>query len=75
MIPATRRAPCALCGEDLDVEVPGVYQWTSGWVMRRDGGGGHSVALPERAAKWAHGACVDRATRGLLNEKQSELFR
>jgi len=72
MIPANRHALCDLCGRDLDVDTPGVHQWTSGWVMRRDGGGGHGISLPERAPRWAHHACVDRAIRGTLT--QSSLF-
>ena len=71
-IPAHRAAQCEYCGQPLDSEALGTYQWTSGWVMRREGGGGHGVSLPERAARWAHGYCVDRAIRGTLN--QSSLF-
>jgi hypothetical protein len=71
-IPAHRRTACTLCQRDLDTGEPGVYQWTSGWVMRREGGGGHGVSLPERANKWAHRSCVERAVRGLLT--QTALF-
>jgi len=63
---------CALCGEPVNPESVGVYQRTSGWVQRREGGGGHGVSLPEREAKWAHRHCVERAVRGLLH--QTELF-
>jgi len=71
-IPASRRTLCALCSLELDSDAPGTYQWTSGWVMRRQDGGGHSVTLPERAPRWAHRLCVDRASRGTLH--QSSLF-
>jgi hypothetical protein len=47
----------------------GVYQHTSGWVMNRAGGGGHGVSLPERANRWAHGLCVQRAIRGVTNQR------
>jgi len=40
--------------------------------MRREGGGGHGISLPERAARWAHGYCVDRAIRGQTT--QASLF-
>jgi len=63
---------CAFCKQPVNPESHGVYQRTRGWVMRRKGGGGHSVALPEQEPEWAHGYCVDRATRGWLT--QAELF-
>jgi len=64
--------PCALCGHPVNPESLGVYQRTRGWVQKRSGGGGHSVALPEREPEWAHSGCVDRASRGWLT--QTELF-
>jgi hypothetical protein len=72
-IPARFRAPCALgCGHDLDTREAGVFQWTSGWVMNRQGGGGHGISLPERQARWAHRHCVERAVKG--QERQRSLF-
>lgn len=67
-IPGAFRAPCALCGADLDVRREGVHQWTSGWVKLRSGGGGNAIALPERAPRWAHGRCVESASRGTTNQ-------
>jgi hypothetical protein len=63
---------CQFCGSDLDIRADGVHQRTSGWVKNRTGGGGHGVSLPQREDKWAHGYCVDRATRGFL--KQGSMF-
>jgi|SoiMethySBSTD1v2_1073268.scaffolds.fasta_scaffold63812_9 hypothetical protein len=71
-IPERFRAKCEICGQVLDVRADGVHQRTSGWVKNRTGGGGHGVSLPERENKWAHGYCVDRATRGFL--KQQSMF-
>jgi len=73
MIPAYRKAPCEFCHRKLDADAPGVYQWTSGWVMRREDGGGHGISLPERSPKWACRLCIDRASRGSLH--QTSLFR
>jgi len=64
--------PCPFCDRLVNTEAKGVYQRTRGWVQRRAGGGGHSVALPEREPEWAHSWCVDRASRGWLT--QEELF-
>lgn len=68
-IPDQYRVACDFCGKDLDVRDRGVYQRTSGWVMNRAGGGGHGVSLPERALRWAHGLCVERAVRGQTHQQ------
>lgn len=70
--PTRYRAKCDFCHEDLDVRDRGVYQRTSGWVMNREGGGGHGVSLPEREPRWAHGRCVEQRSKGSLN--QPKLF-
>jgi len=67
-IPAFRKAQCEFCNGDLDIDTPGVHQWTSGWVMRREGGGGHGISLPVREGRFAHHACVDLAARGHLTQ-------
>jgi len=64
---------CALCGRAVDPEAIGVYQWTAGWVQRREGGGGHGISLAKREPRWAHRDCVERAVRGVLH--QTELFK
>lgn len=69
-IPPQFRAPCAFCGHDVDSRDPGVYQFTSGWVMNRTGGGGHSVSLPERQNRWACRHCVEAAVKGHLHQRQ-----
>lgn len=71
-IPDRHRASCEFCGHELDVRDRGVYQFTSGWVMNRTGGGGHGVSLAERANRWAHGLCVERVTNGTL--AQTRMF-
>jgi len=71
-IPEQHKALCAFCGAALDVRDKGVYQWTSGWVMTRTGGGGHGISLPERAFKWACRLCIERAAKGLI--AQPSLF-
>lgn len=68
--PEQYRAPCAFCDQELDSRDPGVYQFTSGWVMNRSGGGGHSVALPERSNRWACRHCVEAAAKGLLHQRK-----
>lgn len=58
------RAECEFCGKELDVREAGVHQYTRGWVMNREGGGGHGISLPERENRWAHRWCVDSKTKG-----------
>jgi hypothetical protein len=67
-IPTRRKSVCKLCGQELDIEAPGVHQWVAGWVMNRTGGGGHGISLPKRENLWAHGHCIKRATQGFLKE-------
>lgn len=67
-IPDAYLAHCDLCGGDLDIRADGVHQWTAGWVMQRAGGGGHAIRCVDRARRWAHRGCVDRAADGLLDQ-------
>jgi hypothetical protein len=66
------KTPCHFCGEELSTQSNGVGQWTAGWVESREGGGGHSVMLPQRASLWAHRRCIDRVTKGF--DRQNDLF-
>ena len=63
-VPSWRVAKCNYCGDELDTRAEGTHQWTSGWVMMREGGGGHGISLPQRKNLWAHGYCVERAVKG-----------
>jgi hypothetical protein len=67
-IPAKYKVTCELGQHDLDVRDHGIYQYTQGWVLQRDGGGGHGVSLPERAHRYACRPCVEKAVRGTLNQ-------
>jgi hypothetical protein len=67
-IPTRFRSVCEFCNNELDTRTEGVHQWTAGWVMVRAGGGGHGISLPERANRWAHRYCVERATSGHLRQ-------
>lgn len=67
-VPIRFHSRCELCQGVLNTQLPGNHQRTTGWVKNRSGGGGHGVSLPERENRWAHGYCVDRATRGLTNQ-------
>lgn len=62
-IPARFKGICAFCNHPLDTREAGVHQWTAGWVMNRQGGGGHGISLPERSPRWAHRHCVERASK------------
>jgi hypothetical protein len=70
MIPARLKATCyfygicASCTGELNTEDRNVTRWTSGWVLQREGGGGHSQMLPQRANVYAHRYCVDEVTKG-----------
>ena len=59
---------CEFCKKPLRTDEMNIYQWTSGWVKQRSGGGGHGVSLPERSPRWAHSWCVDSRIRGFENQ-------
>ncbi len=67
--PARYCANCEFCGHELDVRAAGSHQWTSGWVMVREGGGGHGISLPKRENRWAHKTCVERAVKGHIGQQ------
>jgi hypothetical protein len=67
-VPERHRATCEFCGSMLDTRLDGTHQYVSGWVKNRTGGGGHGISLPERENRWAHGACIDSATKGFLQQ-------
>jgi hypothetical protein len=69
MTPERYKGKCEFCGDELDIREDGVHQHTSGWVKNRSGGGGHGISIPERENRWAHGYCIDRVSRGLLNQE------
>jgi len=63
------RITCAICGNNIeDPSAPGIHVWTSGWVMQRKGGGGHSLSLPKRHPYWAHKDCVERKIKGWIGQ-------
>jgi hypothetical protein len=68
MIPERFKRQCALGDHEIDIRGVGVYQWTAGWVMQREGGGGHGVSLPQRADKWACRYHVEREVKGHTNQ-------
>jgi len=67
-IPTANRTSCALGGGTIDFDAFGVFQWTAGWVEKRPAGGGHGISTPARDPRWACGACVQRASDGLLDQ-------
>jgi len=66
---SARWVPCAFCAQLLDPDALGVYERTTGWVRRRDQGGGNAVALPTRHAQFAHASCIDNAAAGRQGQR------
>jgi hypothetical protein len=66
--PARFLGTCAFCKLELDTREVGIHQYVKGWVMNREGGGGHGVSLPERENRWAHRHCVDAQTAGTFGQ-------
>lgn len=59
-VPTRYRAPCAFCGEPVDIRAGrGGYREVSGWEPLRTGGGGNTTALAVRTGRYAHNTCID----------------
>jgi hypothetical protein len=69
MIPSAFRVQCEFCKREIDARAEGTHQQTSGWVKVRSGGGGHGISLAKRENRWACSYCIDRATRGFLQQE------
>lgn len=62
-------APCALgCGEPVDPRDRHTYRRVTGWARERSGGGLHALALRAELHQYAHGDCIEKAKRGLLDQ-------
>lgn len=66
-------AYCAVCGDKIDADKPGTYQWMSGWGKRRAKGGVNAIRLPHRQMRFACGACVDALAHG-YGDRTNDLF-
>lgn len=71
-IPTRFLRKCAFGDHEIDIRQPGVHQWTAGWVMQREGGGGHGISLPQREDRWACRYHVEREIGGY--SKQGDMF-
>jgi hypothetical protein len=67
-VPTRFVAKCEFCPHELDTREPGSCQFTTGWVMNRSAGGGHSILLPKRENRWAHRMCIDRVIKGFIRQ-------
>lgn len=72
MIPERFRGTCKFCGGELNTNGPGVYQLTTGWALKRKGGGTHALSLPEPQDVWAHPICIEREQKG--HSRQTRMF-
>jgi len=76
IIPLRFQANCEFCAGrygPVDTRAEGSHQFTCGWVMQREGGGGHGISLPQRHNRWAHRVCVEEAIKGHTNQAKLAL--
>ncbi len=62
---------CVFCGSAVDPE-HGDYQWTSGWVRKRGGGGANALRGREEHERFACRFCVEKLAKG-INPQQERL--
>jgi hypothetical protein len=62
------KTECRFCGDKIDTETNGIYQYVKGWERRRKGGGTNAIRLPERLAMWACHACIEAHAAGYAEQ-------
>jgi hypothetical protein len=67
-IPERFKAVCEFGGEEIDTRTAGVFQFTTGWVMQRDGGGGHGISLPKRELRFCCRYHMEREIAGYTKQ-------
>jgi len=65
---------CHFCAKQINVKLPGNYQFVSGWAKNRTGGGAHGISLPEKKPLFACGYCVERRSKGLAAQGVFEIL-
>jgi hypothetical protein len=53
------RPTCERCGVQVSPTAPGTFQFASGWLEARKGGGAHAIALAVREQRFMCSPCVD----------------
>jgi hypothetical protein len=65
---------CALCGKPCNSHAVGVYVEQTGWSINRTAGGSNQLSLRKETGRYAHGACIRLAVRGVDPRDQGALL-
>jgi hypothetical protein len=65
---------CAFCGKPCNPHAVGVYVEQSGWSVTRTAGGSNQLSLRKETGRYAHGACIRLAVRGVDPRDQGALL-
>jgi hypothetical protein len=66
---------CALCGKTLvNPHFAGNYVEQTGWSINRTVGGSNQLSLRKPTGRYAHGACIRLAVRGVDPRDQGALL-
>jgi len=56
---------CTFCGKAVDPNIRGNYVEQTGWSVTRSAGGLNQLSLRKETGRYAHGACIRLAVRGV----------
>jgi hypothetical protein len=66
--------PCALCGKPVAPRAEDTFLEQSGWSHNRSAGGSNQLSLRKETGRYAHGACIRLAVRGVDPRDQGALL-
>jgi len=65
---------CPFCDRPVNPRAEGVYVEQRGWSVNRSAGGSNQLSLRELSGRYAHGACIRLAVRGVDPRDQGALL-
>jgi hypothetical protein len=65
---------CTFCGKPLHPRAVDVFAEQTGWSVNRTAGGSNQLSLRRETGRYAHGACIRLAVRGVDPRDQGALL-
>jgi hypothetical protein len=56
---------CVFCGRPVAPRAEDTYREQQGWSVNRSAGGANQLSLRRETGRYAHGACIRLAVRGV----------
>lgn len=65
---------CAMCGKRVEPRSSDTFIEQVGWSINRRAGGSNQLSLREPTGRYAHGACIRLAVRGVDPRDQGAML-